>query len=186
METQAFYDIHRPIVERCRLGDPKAQHELYKLYGKAMYNVAFRITNDLAEAEDALQEAFLSAFQQIDRFKGDSTFGLWLKKIVINQALACVRKRRFDWASLDQHDFADEPENDNGEDIECQVETVRRAIQLLPEGYRVVLSLYLLEGYDHQEIGEILRISESTSKSQYSRAKQKLLQLIGQHEREDN
>lgn len=180
METQAFYDIHRPVVERCRLGDRKAQHELYKLYGKAMYNVALRITNNRAEAEDALQEAFLNAFQQIGHFKGDSTFGLWLKKIVVNQALAGVRKRKLEWAPLDGHDPAEMPENDGGQDTELQIETVRRAIQLLPEGYRVVLSLYLLEGYDHQEIGEILRISESTSKSQYSRAKQKLLQLIGQ------
>ncbi len=165
-------------MDRCRLGDRKAQYEVYKLYSKAMFNVAMRITNDYAEAEDALQEAFLNAFQHLSNFKGDSTFGSWLKKIVINQALATLRKRKVEWASMDDRDFAEENTGTQEEDMNFQVDQIRRAIQQLPEGYRVVLSLYLLEGYDHQEIGEVLGISESTSKSQYSRAKQKLMQLL--------
>ncbi|MDJ1499298.1 RNA polymerase sigma factor [Xanthocytophaga agilis] len=178
MEAQVFYDIHQPIIERCRLGDRKAQYEVYKLYSKAMFNVAIRITNNYAEAEDALQEAFLNAFQHITNFKGDSTFGSWLKKIVINQALAVLRKRRVQWSSIEEHDFEETNDSEDEEEMNFQIDTIRNAIQLLPEGYRVVLSLYLLEGYDHQEIAEILNISESTSKSQYSRAKQKLMQLI--------
>ncbi len=178
METQAFYDIHRPIVERCRLGDRKAQYEVYKLYAKAMFNVALRITNNQAEAEDVLQEAFLSAFHHIQEYKGTSTFGSWLKKIVVNQALAALRKRRNEWVSLDNTDFAEEEQDTLSEEMEFQVETIRKAIQYLPDGYRIILSLYLLEGYDHQEIASILHISESTSKSQYSRARRKLLQVM--------
>jgi RNA polymerase sigma-70 factor (ECF subfamily) len=183
LETQVFYDIHQPLVERCRLGDRRAQHDLYKLYAKAMFNAALRITNDYAEAQDAVQEGFVNAFQHLPHFKGDSTFGSWLKKIVVNQALACVRKRRVKWTSVDDYDFVDEHSSEhNGvaaeDETDWQVETVRQAMQQLPEGYRVVLSLYLFEGYDHQEIGEILGVSESTSKSQYSRAKQKLLQIV--------
>ncbi len=178
METQVFVDIHQPIVERCRLGDRKAQYEVYKLYSKAMFNVAMRITNDYAEAEDALQEAFLNAFQHLPNFKGDSTFGSWLKKIVVNQALAALRKRRVEWTSMEERDFADEDLSAEEETMNFRVDQIRQAIQQLPEGYRVVLSLYLLEGYDHQEIGEVLGISESTSKSQYSRAKQKLMQFL--------
>ncbi len=177
MDTPVFHDIHQPIVERCRLGDRKAQYEVYKLYSRAMFSVAMRITNDYAEAEDALQEAFLNAFQHLPYFKGDSTFGNWLKKIVINQALATLRKKRVEWISIEEHDFVEEDDTEQQERT-FQVETIRNAIQHLPEGYRVVLSLYLLEGYDHQEISEILGISESTSKSQYSRARQKLMQLI--------
>jgi len=143
-----------------------------------MFNVAIRITNDYAEAEDALQEAFINAFGNLHHFKGNSTFGNWLKKIVINQALAAIRKRRVQWTAIDEHDFVDENSAEPEEEMDFQLEAIRSGIQQLPEGYRVVLSLYLLEGYDHQEIGEILGISESTSKSQYSRAKQRLLQLM--------
>ncbi len=178
MEAQLYYDIHQPVVDRCRLGDRKAQYELYKLYSKAMFNVAMRITNDYAEAEDVLQEAFLNAFGHIQNFKGDSTFGNWLKRIVINQALAVVRKRRLEMNPIEERDFADVPEGIDEDELTWQVSTVRKSIQLLPDGYRVVLSLYLLEGYDHQEIAEIMGITESTSKSQYSRAKKKLMELM--------
>ncbi len=165
-------------MERCRLGDRKAQYELYKLYSKAMLNVAFRITNNVAEAEDVLQEAFLSAFRHIHAYKGDATFGTWLKRIVVHQALGVIRKRKVHFEEIGERDYSDGKDQPDEEEIGFEVSKVRKAISLLPDGYRVVLSLYLLEGYDHQEIGEILGISESTSKSQYSRAKAKLLQIL--------
>ena len=142
-----------------------------------MLNVAFRITNNLTEAEDVLQEAFLSAFRHIHAYKGDATFGTWLKRIVVHQALGVIRKRKVYFEEMGERDYADGNDRDE-EEIQFEVSKVRKAIGLLPDGYRVVLSLYLLEGYDHQEIGEILGISESTSKSQYSRAKAKLLQIL--------
>ncbi len=178
LEAQLYYDIHQPVVERCRLGDRKAQYELYKLYAKAMLNVAYRITNNQAEAEDVLQEAFLSAFRHIHAYKGDATFGSWLKRIVVHQALGVVRKRKVHFDEIGERDYADGDDGTGDREIEWEVERVRKAIALLPDGYRVVLSLYLLEGYDHQEIADILGITESTSKSQYSRARQKLLQLL--------
>jgi RNA polymerase sigma factor (sigma-70 family) len=165
-------------VDRCRLGDRKAQYELYKLYSKAMFNVSMRIANDYADAEDILQESFLSAFQNIHAFKGDSTFGAWLKRIVVNNSISLIQKKRLNLSPLEGHDVADVSEGPDEEELSFQVENVRRAIQQLPDGYRVVLSLYLLEGYDHQEISEILRITESTSKSQYSRARKKLLEML--------
>jgi RNA polymerase sigma-70 factor (ECF subfamily) len=178
LEAQLYYDIHQPVVERCRLGDRKAQYELYKLYAKAMLNVAYRITNNQAEAEDVLQEAFLSAFRHIQAYKGDATFGSWLKRIVVHQALGVVRKRKVRFDEIGERDYADDGDGTGDREMEWEVERVRKAIALLPDGYRVVLSLYLLEGYDHQEIADILGITESTSKSQYSRARQKLLQLL--------
>jgi RNA polymerase sigma-70 factor (ECF subfamily) len=177
LEAQLYYDIHQPVVERCRSGDRKAQYELYKLYAKAMLNVAYRITNNQAEAEDVLQEAFLSAFRHIHAYKGDATFGSWLKRIVVHQALGVVRKRKVRFDEIGERDYADDSRTDDRETA-WEVDRVRKAIALLPDGYRVVLSLYLLEGYDHQEIADILGITESTSKSQYSRARQKLLQLL--------
>lgn len=166
------------MVDRCKSGDHRAQYELYKLYAKAMFNVSMRITNDYAEAEDVLQEAFVSAFRNLQSYKGEASFGSWLKKIVINAAINAVRKRRSELVPLEDRQLCDVPVDAVEDDNEWQVEQVRHAIQKLPDGYRVVLSLYLLEGYDHAEIGDILEISESTSKSQYSRAKKKLLEIM--------
>ncbi len=143
-----------------------------------MFNVSMRITNDYAEAEDALQEAFISAFKNLHSFKAEASFGSWLKKIVVNAAINAIRKRREELVPLDERTVAEAADEVQEDETEWQVDKVRRAIQHLPDGYRVVLSLYLLEGYDHAEIGEILGVSESTSKSQYSRARKKLLEIM--------
>jgi RNA polymerase sigma factor (sigma-70 family) len=182
MEAFAYTDINAPLVERCRLGDRRAQAEIYKRYAKAMFNASLRITGDYAEAEDVLQESFLSAFRELHGYKGDSSFGSWLKRIVINKSINCLRNRRLQLVPLaDQHDGASSDGADDpgleGESLGWRADVVRRCVQELPDGYRVVLSLYLLEGYDHAEIASILNITESTSKSQYSRARKKLLEL---------
>ncbi len=143
-----------------------------------MFNVSMRIANDYADAEDILQDSFLSAFQNLQAFKGDSTFGAWLKRIVVNNSISLIQKKRLNLTPLEGYDVADIPEGPDEEELSFQVENVRRSIQQLPDGYRVVVSLYLLEGYDHQEIAEILGITESTSKSQYSRARKKLLEML--------
>ena len=185
MEAFAYTDINAPLVERCRLGDRRAQAEIYKRYAKAMFNASVRITGDYAEAEDVLQESFLSAFRELHSYKGDSSFGSWLKRIVINKSINCLRNRRLQLVPLaDQHDAptATEPEGEyDAQELSWRADVVRRCVQELPDGYRVVLSLYLLEGYDHAEIAGILNITESTSKSQYSRARKKLLELARQH-----
>ncbi|QHL88774.1 sigma-70 family RNA polymerase sigma factor [Nibribacter ruber] len=179
METLEYTDVNAHIVTRCKAGDRKAQYELYKLYSKAMFNVSMRITNDYTEAEDVLQESFLSAFKELGTFKGDSTFGSWLKRIVINKSITKVRSRRLQVVPMEDYmEVADEGPELDEEEMQYKVESIRRAIQKLPDGYRVVLSLYLLEGYDHGEIADILSISEATSKSQYSRARKKLLGLM--------
>ena len=182
MEAFAYTDINAPLVERCRLGDRRAQAEIYKRYAKAMFNASLRITGDYAEAEDVLQESFLSAFRELHGYKGDSSFGSWLKRIVINKSINCLRNRRLQLVPLaDQHDSAGPDVADDlgaeGESLTWRADVLRRCVQELPDGYRVVLSLYLLEGYDHAEIASILNITESTSKSQYSRARKKLLEL---------
>ncbi|SHK32454.1 RNA polymerase sigma factor [Hymenobacter psychrotolerans] len=184
MEAFAYTDINAPLVERCRLGDRRAQAEIYKRYSKAMFNASLRITGDYAEAEDVLQEAFLSAFRELHSYKGDSSFGSWLKRIVINKSINCLRNRRLQLVPLgEQHDAAGTETADFGpenEEMHWRADVVRRCVQELPDGYRVVLSLYLLEGYDHAEIAGVLGITESTSKSQYSRARKKLLELARQ------
>ena len=179
----AYVDINAPLVERCRLHDPQAQAELYRRYAKAMFNAALRITGDYAEAEDVLQESFLSAFRELSTYKGDSSFGAWLKRIVVNKSINCLRQRRLALVPLGEHHH-DAPDDagpahapDDEAETHYRADVLRRCIQELPDGYRVVLTLYLLEGYDHLEVAGILGISESTSKSQYSRARAKLREL---------
>lgn len=142
-----------------------------------MYNVALRIVNDEAEAEDVLQEAFLDAFNRIADFRQETTFGLWLKQIVINRSINYLRKRKVELVGIDEVEVADEPNYDESE-TQYKVAAIKAAMDELPDGYRIVLSLYLFEGYDHEEIAHILKITENTSRSQYMRAKRKLNSLL--------
>jgi RNA polymerase sigma factor (sigma-70 family) len=174
----AFKNLHQDLIDGCKTGDQKAQFQIYKLYYKAMYNTSLRIVSDTMEAEDIMQESFLSAFEKIDTYSGIVSFGAWLKKIVINRSLDSLNRKKAIFEDIDTHigikDSSGE-ELAQKEEIDVRVEEVKQAIERLPDGYRVILSLYLLEGYDHDEIGEILSITSSTSRSQLSRAKQKLI-----------
>lgn len=144
-----------------------------------MYNTCLRITNDEMEAEDVLQESFVSAFRNLKSYKGTAAFGSWLKRIVVNNAINLVKKRRLDVQPIDEaRDFEKEDEEAYEPDVTYEVSQVKSCIELLPEGYRMVLSLYLLEGYDHKEIAGIMGITESTSKSQFNRSKKKLREIL--------
>jgi RNA polymerase sigma factor (sigma-70 family) len=175
---QPVVNIHGELISQCKAGDREAYFRLYKLYSRAMYNVSFRITGDEDDAEDALQEAFISAFRNLENYRGDAVFGAWLKRIVVNKAINLVKQRRHE--PIPEDDKFDVPEEEVAVEYkeEFTVDRVRKAIEQLPDGYRAVLSLYLLEGYDHEEIGEIMGISESTSKSQLNRAKSKLREIL--------
>ena len=174
--------IRDELVERCKRGDPQSFQQLYRQYSKAMYNTSLRIVNNSADAEDVLQESFLDAFRSLHDFHYRSTFGAWLKKIVINKSINILRKRRNDFVDMESTELQavtdEEPEKE--EDMQYKVEEVKKMITRLPDGYRTVLSLYLLEGYDHEEISQILNISHNTVRTQYVRAKQKLLTIIKQ------
>ena len=145
-----------------------------------MLNIAFRIVGNIAEAEDVLQEAFLDAFSKVRDFRQDTTFGLWLKQIVVNRSINLLRKRKLDMIELEGEaleNIADEAAEDD-EEVQYKAALVKDAMKELPEGYRLVISLYLLEGYDHEEIGQILNISENTSRTQFLRAKRKLVEIL--------
>ena len=177
MEAHVKY-IHSDLIDRCRQGDRAAYYELYKLYSRSMYNVGYRIVNNQEEAEDVLQEAFISAFSKLENYRGDSAFGAWLKRIVINKAINHLQKKKMErLPDNDRWDVKEEEEVDFEEGFPFTVEKVKGAIEKLPDGYRSVLTMYLFEGYDHAEIGEVLSISESTSKSQFNRAKKKLKEI---------
>ena len=159
-------EISDRLVERCKAGDRIAQFELYKRYTKAMLNVATRITRDVMEAEDVLQEAFVRAFRNLHSFKGDSTFGAWLKRIVINTSINHLKKRKGEFVDIEDAKIDTVEHQPEFKSSSPQMKRINEAIMKLPDGYRLVFNLYLIEGYDHKEIGEILGISEATSKSQ--------------------
>jgi RNA polymerase sigma factor (sigma-70 family) len=166
------------VIEACRKGESKAQLEVYKRYYKAMYNVALRILNNAEDAEDVMQESFLNAFQKIDSWRGEVSFGAWLKKIVINRSLDAIRTRKA-LISLDTiPELVDDSEEEFLNYRELRPEMIVESIASLPDGYRVILSLYLIEGYDHEEISEILHITNATSRTQYHRAKKQLVEKL--------
>ena len=167
-------------MERCKQGDRRSYGELYDKYAKAMYNTSLRIVNHTADAEDVLQESFCDAFGAIDSFGYKSTFGAWLKRIVINKSINQLRKRKMDLIDIDKTNVGNLQEEDGPDElgIQLKVEDIKKAVGLLPNGYRTVLTLYLFEGYDQEEIAEILQVSHATVRTQYMRAKKKLLQYI--------
>ena len=182
--SSLYQNIHQDLIELCGKNNAKAQFKIYQLYYKAMYNSSLRIVKDPAEAEDIMQEAFLAAFKNINKYKGEVSFGAWLKKIVINRSLDCLKKKKLELFSLDNeiHKLSEEEVNENFEYSEEQIKSLKKGISLLPTGYRIILNFYLLEGFDHEEIGDILNISPSTSRSQFLRAKKKLIQIISKKE----
>jgi RNA polymerase sigma factor (sigma-70 family) len=167
--------IHAPLIEECRSGNSKAQFRLYNQYSKAMYNLAYRILNNREDAEDILQESFVECFRNLNSFRFESTFGAWLKRIVVNRCINQVKKKKADLTFCET--LPSIPAEDEEEPI-YDTKAVFKGIEMLPDGYRIILTLYLLEGYDHSEISQILGITESTSKSQYSRAKEKLKNIL--------
>jgi len=174
-------NIHEDLIRGCQGKDRKAQFQVYKLYYKAMFNTAIRIVNDSAQAEDIMQESFLEAFRQIDNYRGEASFGAWLKKIVINKSIDEVRKAK-DIISIDEAEIEVSDQNDDENYIQVlstKVDEIRKAIHALPDSYRIILSLFLLEGYDHEEISQILDISYNLSRTRFFRAKKKLLEYIG-------
>lgn len=171
---------HADLVQKCRDGDASSYKKLYQHYAKAMYNTSLRIVNNAAEAEDVLQESFMDAFNNLNAFENRSSFGAWLKQIVVNKSINHLKKRKLLMVEADEN-LAEQYMDDAGVDeheIEWKVQQVKHAISQLPAGYRTVLSLYLLEGYDHEEIAQILGVAESTTRTQYIRAKQKLVHII--------
>jgi len=171
------------LVQLCKKGNKKAQHKLYKMYSKAMYNIAIRMTGDRETAEDILQDAFIKAFTEIEKLIDEKAFGGWLKRIVINRCLDEIRKQKnvasFDMLAEKHSEIAEEI-NEN-----VDVEMVHNMIKRLPEGARQVLVLRALEGYRYAEIAERLDITESTAKTQFFRAKQLLGKMIKSSENEN-
>lgn len=179
MEASEKY-IHQDLIDKCRLNDKKAQFEIYKLYYKQMYNTSLRILKNKAEAEDIMQDSLLDAFRKLDAFKGDGNFGGWLRRIVVNNSLDALKKRK-ETLTLEENKLEIVDEKDEYiENLEYQVDEIKKGMSLLPDEHRVIISLFLFEGYDHDEIAQILEISNNASRTRFSRAKGKLIKVLAE------
>lgn len=170
------------LLQLCMQGNQSAQLDLYNRYYRAMYNTAIRIVKDSAEAEDVMQESFLNAFTKLHTFKGEVTFGAWLKRIVINNSIYQYKKRRKkNEVALDEVLYKVE-DNDgiilHHASTEQKAQKVMESMNLLKDNYRISLTLHLIEGYDYDEICTILNISYSNCRTTISRAKESLRQKL--------
>ena len=166
------------LVEQCKQQNAKAQMALYKQYCEGMIVVAQRYVKDMAAAEDAMQEAFIKAFSKIHQFKGDVTFGAWLKRIVVNTCLDAIKARKMELYSINEEVLSLADEEDWTVSDETTLSEIHHAINHLKDPYKVVVQLFLLEGYDHKEISDILDISESASRTNLYRGKQLLKEQL--------
>ncbi len=171
--------IHRYLILKSQEGDRRAQNELFKLYANAMYNICRRMMGDEDDAKDVLQDAFIHAFTKMSGLRNIETFSAWLKRIVINHCINALKKKNIVTSDIEKEgDFPDMDMEENKDSLKYKAEKVLKAIDRISEGCKTVLNLYLFEGYDHKEIAQILDITESASKAQYSKAKAKVRKLL--------
>ena len=167
------------LIEGCRNKNQKAQFEIYNRYCKAMYNVALRIVKDEHFAQDVMQEGFLKAFTKIDSYKQEVAFGAWLKRIIVNYSIDYLKKnKQFQFDDFDKNLYKiDSDENQNDDDPgfnELKVKQILETINGLKDNYRMILNLFFIDGYDQEEICEILNISYANCRTTLSRAKETL------------
>ena len=163
------------LLNQCKLQNQKAQFAVYNLYSKAMYNVAYRILGNQMEAEDVMQDSFLKAFTKIETYNSDATFGAWLKRIVINKSINELKKSKAYQTEAISENF--EKVDENNDEIlftNQKAEHVLKTIQSLKTNYKVILTLFFIEGFDLEEITEILKISYENCRTTMSRAKESL------------
>ena len=167
------------LLQQCRENNPKAQMQLYRQYAEGMFRVAVRFVHDPADAEDIVQESFIKAFDRLHQFEGQVSFGAWLKRIVVNRSLDWIRARKEvvqDWEVDEVVDL--DQKNDWEVESPVSLEEVKQAIMKLPDKYREVVTLYLVEGYDHEEISEILHIQPANSRARLARGRQRLKKML--------
>lgn len=168
-------------VELCRKGNAQAYFEVYRRYAKSMFNSSMRIVNNLADAEDMVQEAFTDAFGSLERFTYKSSFEAWLKRIVINKSVSLLRKKKIIWADVDTQLLGErEDEYFDEEHFSCEVASIKTAIEQLPDTQRLVFNLFIIDQVPQEEIKKLLGLSHSNIRILYHRAKKKIIEILQQ------
>lgn len=168
------------LISLCKKGHQKAQMQLYDQYCGAMFNVAFRYLKNEEDAKDAMQEGFLKAFRNIENYTPEPTFGAWLKRIIINQCLDALKKNKLEFEIVEVSDLQITDEDNWQFDSHITKQEILNAIEQLTDKHKIVVILYIVEGYDHEEISQILDIPVKTSRTHLRRGKLKLQDLLKQ------
>ena len=168
------------LIKKCKLQDRKAQEELYRKYSGKLFLLCLKYSSDRQQAQDTLQDGFLKIFENLDQFSGKGSFEGWMTRIMINTAMKKYRSRTV-YLSVDEDLIEDTEENFDVDEEQVELSELIRFIQELPERYRHVFNLYVMEGFSHQEISEMLKISTGTSKSNLARARLKLQESVEAH-----
>jgi len=176
IETNQMFQID--IIEQCKANNRKAQLKLYKQYCDSMFCIAMRFLKNADDAEDVLQEAFIKAFQKIHQFNGEVTFGAWLKRIVINKSIDFLKSKKQKLVELDESYMHIETDEDWTIEESITLDEVKTAIEQLPEKYKYVVLMFLMEGYDHSEISQVLQLPETTCRTRLLRGKGLLKELL--------
>ena len=166
------------LIEGCRKGDRRAQKALYETFSRKMMSVCLRYVSDWETARDLLQEGFVKVFTHIDSYTGNGSFEGWLRKIFVNSALEYLRHADVLRESTELNQTAELTQTDSSPLSDISAAELMQLIQSLPTGFRTIFNLFAIEGYSHKEISEQLNITESTSRSQYTRAKQLLQRKV--------
>ncbi len=184
-------EVSDKIIKQCKAGNPKAQKKIYDIFSPIVYSISLRYLKDRQKALDNLNETFFSIFEKINQYKGTGSFAGWVKRIAINNALMYFRSRKNE-VILDSFDFYEDNSKKDKEKGDIDFKNIRQVIERakftqmqilemlteLPDGFRTVFNLHVVEGYKHKEIAEMLDIKEGTSKSQFMRARIKLQQIL--------
>ncbi len=162
------------ILEGCIAGKRRAQNQLYQRFAKGMLGVCLRYGRNLAEAEDILQDGFIKVFKNIKDFRHEGSLEGWIRKIMVNTAITQFNKNKMKFVEISDEIAVQQDDQDETLNVRIEPEMLLNLIQEMPDGYRMVLNLYVFEGFNHKEIAEILTISENTSKSQLFKARKYL------------
>lgn len=166
------------VVEKCKANDRKAQLKLYSQYCDGMFAVAMRFLRNVDDAEDVLQDAFINAFQKIHQYSGEVTFGAWLKRIVVNKCIDFLKTKKQELIPLEEGYLQPVKNDDWSLEPGISIDEVKQGIQLLPEKYKYVVLMFLVEGFDHHEISQVLSITEPTSRTRLLRGKAYLKSIL--------
>lgn len=169
---------HQKLVRDCLKGKLQAQRELYDEFARQMLGVCYRYTRSIRDAEDVLQEGFVKVFHKLNQYKQEGELGAWIRRIMVNTALNFLkRNRKYQDEMFFTNDYL-HPVSDDDPSVRLDAKELAHLIRQLPPGYQVIFNLHAIEGYSHVEIGELLGISDGTSRSQYSRARNLLITWI--------
>lgn len=173
-----FFLTTKELIKRCKKNEYNAQLEVYNSLKNVLYNASYRIIRRQDEAEDIVQETFIHGFKKINQLSDDGNIGAWFRRIAVNKSLDILRKKSNVVFLDDEREIKVLEEDSLEEELDISVEFIKKCINSLKDKYRIILTLYMIEGYNHREISEMLSLKESTVRNQYKRGKDKLLSLL--------